>query len=180
MAFKSNIYDAYYQQKTGTAMHLTLQTDYALRVMMFAATQARMAPDALFSVEDIAHAYGISRNHVMKIVQRLAGEGYLASFRGRHGGLRLGRPAEAIRLGSLIRFLEEDFAIVSCFGDPASCRIGGCCGLQGALGEAVAAFFASLDRYTLAEIALGGRAMAALAPLLQARGRQTFSASTSS
>ncbi|MCA0401241.1 MAG: Rrf2 family transcriptional regulator [Proteobacteria bacterium] len=161
-------------------MHLTLQTDYALRVMMFAVTQARMAPDTLFSVEDVADAYGISRNHLMKIVQRLAAEGYLASFRGRNGGLRLGKPAETIRLGGLVRFLEEDFEIVACFGDNGRCRIGGCCGLQGAFAQALEAFFATLDQFTLADMVLGGRAMAVLAPMLQARGRQALSASTSS
>lgn len=142
-------------------MHLTLQTDYALRILMFAASRA--ADSRRFSVEDVAHAYGISRNHVMKIVQRLAASGYLASFRGRGGGLQLGMPAEEIRLGALVRFLEDDVALVACFGDRHTCLISRHCRLQTALGSALEAFFTSLDNKTLADIALPAPALANLA-----------------
>lgn len=140
-------------------MHLTVQTDYALRILMYAAARARQAPTARFSVEEVAAAYGISRNHVMKIVQRLAGVGYLASYRGRKGGLELGVAPESLKLGTLIHFLEGDFALVSCQGSASTCVISGCCGLQGALGDALEAFLASLNTKTLADVALGHPAL---------------------
>jgi Rrf2 family transcriptional regulator, nitric oxide-sensitive transcriptional repressor len=144
-------------------MHLTAHTDYALRILMFAAARhLEGAQKARFSVEDVAQAYGISRNHVMKIVQRLAGAGYLASFRGRGGGLALGCHPEEVRLGGLIRFLEQDMALVACFGTSEPCRIGGACGLQRALHGALDAFFTKLDETTLADLALRPRAMALL------------------
>lgn len=135
-------------------MHLTVQTDYALRIMMFAALRAQSDRGGLFSVEDVSRAYDISRNHAMKIVQRLAGAGYLASFRGRGGGLRLARPPGEINLGELVRFLEGECELVACFGSTHTCKISGQCRLQGALGEALHAFFASLAGKTLADIAL--------------------------
>lgn len=144
-------------------MHLTAHTDYALRILMFAAARHHEgAQKARFSVEDVALAYGISRNHVMKIVQRLSGAGYLHSFRGRGGGLALGCAPETVKLGALIRFLEQDMTLVACFGTTEPCRIGGICGLQRALHGAMDAFFAKLDESTLADLALRPRTLAML------------------
>lgn len=148
-------------------MHLTTHTDYALRVLMFAAARAR-AGRPRFSVEDVATAFGVSRNHVMKIVQRLAGAGYLKSVRGRGGGLALGCAPETVRVGDLVRFLEQDQTLVACFGCEGACRIGGQCELEGALRGALAAFYAHLDRHTLADLTLAPRSLALLERYLAA------------
>lgn len=147
-------------------MHLTAHTDYALRILMFAAARAAgKAGDGRFSVEEVANAYNISRNHVMKIVQRLAASGYLKSYRGRNGGLAMGRDPAEVRIGALVRFLELDCALVTCFSDPSTCRICGQCVLQTALADALDVFFARLDALTLADLTLSDRAMQRLTRL---------------
>lgn len=144
-------------------MRLTAHTDYALRILMYAAARQREnQAKARFSVEEVATAYDISRNHAMKIVQRLAGAGYLASIRGRGGGLELGLPPQEVRLGALVRYLEQDLTLAACFGCEEPCRIGGKCTLERALHGALAAFFEHLDRLTLADIALTPRALGLL------------------
>ena len=75
-------------------MRLSVQTDYALRTLMFLAVK-----DGHHSIAEIAHAYGISKNHLMKVAQRLTAEGFVESVRGRNGGLKLARPANALNVG---------------------------------------------------------------------------------
>jgi Rrf2 family nitric oxide-sensitive transcriptional repressor len=131
-------------------MRLTLFSDYALRVLMY----AHAAGDRLVTIDEIAGAYGISRPHVMKVVNALSHCGYLASVRGRTGGLKLGRPADKIVLGDVVRETEPDFALVECLATADRCVISGCCKLQGVLGQALSAFLSALDQCTLASIQL--------------------------
>ncbi len=130
-------------------MRLTLHTDYALRLMMFLATE----PDELHTIESIAQRYGISRNHLMKITQTLVQAGFIESLRGRGGGLRLKRAADEINLGKVVRSTEDNFELVECF-DPRhnTCRIAAACGLRSPLEEALQAFFGVLDRYSLHDL----------------------------
>ncbi len=130
-------------------MRLTVHTDYALRVLMYLA----LCGERLATIPEIARTFAISEAHLTKVVHNLAGHGYVETTRGRGGGLRLARPPEAITVGRVVRRLESDFRLVECF-DPASnaCTIAGPCGLQPALGEAIAAFLAVLDRYTIASL----------------------------
>lgn len=147
-------------------MQLTRQTDYALRILMFAVARQRAGKAReRFSVEEVSAAYGISQNHVMKIVQRLAAEGYLMSYRGRGGGLVIGKDPARVRIGALIRFLEGDVALAACFIGPEQCRIGGICLLERALYKARDAFFSSLDQWTLDDFALTPRTLAMLETL---------------
>ncbi|CAG1007695.1 HTH-type transcriptional repressor NsrR [Myxococcaceae bacterium] len=142
-------------------MRLTRHSDYALRVLMRLAT----APDERATVDQIADAYGISRAHLVKIVHRLARQGYVETSRGRHGGIRLARSASRIGLGDVIRDTEEIFALAECFApDGEPCRIEAACGLRGVLDEAQEAFFEVLDRHTLADLV--DRRAAALSRLL--------------
>jgi len=131
-------------------MRLTNFSDYALRVLMYAAAQ----PDRLITIEETAERYGISRAHLMKVVNLLTRAGYLAAVRGRSGGLRLGRPAETIVLGEVVRATEPDFQLVECFAADGRCLITPSCRLRSVLGEALAAFVATLDAYTLADLVL--------------------------
>lgn len=132
-------------------MRLTQWTDYTLRVLMYcAACQNREQP---VTISEIAEGYGISRSHLTKIVNELAALRLLETTRGRGGGMRLARPANEIRLGEVVRHTETDFTLVECF-DPSldSCRLSPQCALKGALGRAMASFFAELDGVTLADL----------------------------
>lgn len=131
-------------------MRLTQFTDYALRLLIYATTHR----DRLITIEETAAVYDISRNHLMKVANHLAREGYVRSVRGRAGGLTLATPPETINLGQLIRSTEPDFAMVECFGEADQCRITPSCRLKGILGRALAAFLAEMDRHTLADLVL--------------------------
>ena len=131
-------------------MRLTSFSDYALRVLMFAAT----AGDRLVTVEETAKAYGISRAHLMKVVNVLTRTGYIEGVRGRSGGFTLAKAPENIILGEVVRATESDFALVECFASGSQCIITNCCRLPLVLNEALNAFIATLDRYTLADLML--------------------------
>lgn len=129
-------------------MRLTRYTDYAMRVLLYLARD----PQELRSISDISKAYDISQNHLMKVVSDLVGAGYLQSARGRNGGVRLARPAEQINIGALVRHTEDGFDLVGC----GSCIIAPACGLTSVLDEAVQAFMAVLDKYSLADVLARG------------------------
>jgi Rrf2 family nitric oxide-sensitive transcriptional repressor len=128
-------------------MKLTRYTDYALRVLMHLATQ----PERLASIGEMARVHRISHNHLMKVVQDLRTAGYLAAVRGRTGGVRLAKPPSEIKVGEVVRHTEGGFDLVDC----SSCLISPACGLTGALHEALAAFMAVLDGYSLADLVHG-------------------------
>lgn len=130
-------------------MRLTAFTDYSLRVLMYlAADPARRA-----TVAEICAAYDVKANHLTKVVHHLAKRGWVATVRGKGGGLTLARPAEQICIGEVVRDTEGQALPAECFSAEASrCAIVGQCRLKGVLGEAVEAFHAVLDRYTLADI----------------------------
>lgn len=130
-------------------MRLTIHTDYALRVLMSLAVMN----DRLVTIEELAGRHRISRNHLMKVAQTLIGMGLVKGVRGRRGGLALALPAGDIRMGRVIRMLESDVALVACLGnDQASCALIGLCRLTAAFRDAIDAFFAELDRLTLADL----------------------------
>ncbi len=125
-------------------MRLTRYTDYAMRVLLYLGAQ----PEKVCSISEIARAYGISQNHLMKVAHDLGKAGYIEGVRGRSGGIRLAKPADEINVGDVVRQTEEGFELVEC----STCVIAPACGLTGALDEALAAFMAVLDRYTLADL----------------------------
>lgn len=125
-------------------MKLTLFTDYSMRALLYLGAR----PERLCSIGEVAQAYGISQNHLMKVVNRLVRDGYVESVRGRAGGIRLGRAPEDINLGALVRDTEDRFELVDCGG----CAVAPACGVTGVLNEALAAFLGVLDRYTLADM----------------------------
>ena len=129
-------------------MRLSVQTDYALRTLMFLA-----AADGHHSITAIAKSYGISKNHLMKVAQRLAAEGFIESVRGRNGGLKLARPAEALNVGAIVRAMEDTGNFVECF-DPATntCVISPACGLRHALRGGVEAFLRHLDGFSVSDL----------------------------
>ncbi|POF61210.1 Rrf2 family transcriptional regulator [Novacetimonas maltaceti] len=129
-------------------MRLTLYTDYALRALLYLGAR----PETRVSIRDIAHTYNISENHLVKVVHKLGRGGFIMTKRGRNGGLLLARAPKDIRIGDIVRYTEEDLAIVSCNMEKGSCRLAGACRLQDLMGEALAAFMSVLDRRTLADI----------------------------
>ncbi len=130
-------------------MRLTTYTDYTLRTLMYLAVNAGRQ----VTIAEIAAAYGVSEAHLMKVVHQLGVAGEVATARGRKGGLRLNRPPASISLGAVVRRTEQDIDLVPCFGNPGGCPIEPACVLRHALDEALAAFLAVLDRYTLADLA---------------------------
>ena len=104
-------------------------------------------------VGEVARRYRISQNHLMKVAQTLAQQGFVESVRGRGGGIKLAKSATRINLGAVVRTTEDSLALVECFDRKRNnCVVSPACGLQGPLQEALAAFFAVLDRYTLADL----------------------------
>lgn len=140
-------------------MRLTTFSDYTLRVLMYLALdRTRLA-----TIQEIATAYGISQNHLMKVVHQLARAGIVESVRGKGGGIRLARAPEAIRIGEIVRATEGDAPIVECLsGEPHACRIAGACTLTRVLVDAFEALFETLDRYTLADLTRHRKALASI------------------
>jgi Rrf2 family nitric oxide-sensitive transcriptional repressor len=129
-------------------MRLTSFTDYTLRVLIYLGAQG--GKGRLATIGDIASAYGISENHLMKVVHHLARQGYIETTRGKGGGMRLARAPRDISLGGVIRGAEEDFALVECLqGSKPNCSIYGPCRLRKVLAQAMDAFLDVLDAQTL-------------------------------
>jgi Rrf2 family nitric oxide-sensitive transcriptional repressor len=130
-------------------MKLTTFTDYSLRVLIYLAAQNGQRS----TIAQIAAAFDISENHLVKVVHFLGKQGWLANVRGKGGGLELALEPERIGLGQVVRQTEGAAVVAQCFGDtPGDCCISDCCRLRGVLAEAVTAFYAVLDRYTLADL----------------------------
>lgn len=130
-------------------MQLTIFTDYGLRSLMYLAAH----PDRRCSVREIAEHYQVSRNHLVKVVHRLAQLGHIDSSKGKGGGIKMAQHADRLKLGDLVRALEPNLDIAECFNkDTNSCRIAGACQLKHYLMDAQQAFLASLNQHSLADI----------------------------
>jgi Rrf2 family nitric oxide-sensitive transcriptional repressor len=128
-------------------MRLTHYTDYALRTLIYLGlSEPRQA-----TIAEISRAYSISENHLVKVVHHLGQLNLVKTSRGRGGGVRLALAPDQINVGQVVRSTEDDLALVECFGN-GSCVITPACHLRGILGEALTAFLAVLDRYTLADL----------------------------
>lgn len=135
-------------------MRLTQYTDFSIRVLIYLG----LNPERRCTIQEIAEGYGISRNHLMKVVQQLAQAGYVESTRGSGGGLKLGRPVDKINLGEVIKEMEPDFGLVECFRENNHCVITPACALPPILDQATHAFLAVLREYTLADLLGEGNA----------------------
>lgn len=128
-------------------MQLTRYTDYAFRTLLY----LNHSSERLVTISEIAEAYGISRNHLVKVVHALGRLGFIETYRGKRGGIRLGRAPEAIHLDEVVRHMEDRLEPVNC--DTPPCPIRELCQLRGATHAAMDAFLATLASYTLADIA---------------------------
>ncbi|HEV2189920.1 MAG TPA: Rrf2 family transcriptional regulator [Stellaceae bacterium] len=146
-------------------MRLTLHTDYALRVLLYAGLKR----EALSTIPELVRHFDISKGHLMKVVHRLGQKGYLQTIRGKNGGLRLARAPAEIGVGAVVRDMEQELAVLGCLEDQAGyCRIEECCVLRAALREATNAFLATLDRYTVADLLQPRRALVRLLQINEA------------
>ncbi len=140
-------------------MRLTLHTDYALRVLIFAGVKG----DEFSTIGEIVEHFNISKGHVMKVVHGLGRKGYLETVRGKKGGIRLSRKPSQINVGAVVRDMEEELGVLGCLqGERDFCRIENCCVLKGALRDATYAFLAVLDRFTIEDLVRPRRPLARL------------------
>ena len=147
-------------------MRLTTFTDYALRVLILLG----LTSDRLVTIDELATRYGISRNHLMKVVHRLATLGYVETVRGKGGGVRLARDPATVRVGDVVRDFEEDMTIVECFdAGTNTCPIEASCALQSVLRKATGRFLAELDGHRLSDLLRSRRQLAPLLDLKTAK-----------
>ena len=134
-------------------MRLTVYADYSLRLLIYLAAKG----EAAATVPEVANSYGISRHHLVKVAHQLGVKGYIATTRGKKGGLRLARPASEILAGDVVRQMEPDMALVPCLPDgPGGCPIVPACLLRRAMEDARDAFLTALNRYTVKDLSAPG------------------------
>lgn len=150
-------------------MRLTTMTDYAMRLLMYVAHN----PDRLCTIAEIADSYGISEAHLMKITHQLGQAGFIETWRGKGGGMRLAAPPAEINLGTVVRSIEPDFSLVECFASGSSCVLTGHCRLAGIVAGALEGFLAHLDRYSLADLLPAEPERRAAAPRMIPLGRRS-------
>ncbi len=135
-----------------------MQTDYALRLLMFLTVN----PARLSTISEVAEHYAVSRNHLMKVANALSGLGFVDSTRGRGGGMSLAMNASQIVIGDVVRAMENDFELVECLGDDNQCVIAQGCRLAKVLVDANNAFLAVLDEVSLADLSSRNRTLRSL------------------
>ena len=154
-------------------MQLTQFTDFSCRVLIYL---ARLPEPGSATISEIAEYHKISRNHLIKVVNNLAGHGFIETTRGKGGGLRLARAPHMISLGEVVRATETNMNLVECFDLKSNeCRIIRGCGLKSALYEARRAFMTVLDQFTLADVTANGRhfPLTATPPMEELTGSDT-------
>jgi Rrf2 family nitric oxide-sensitive transcriptional repressor len=139
-------------------MKLTAFTDYSLRVLIYLAAE----PGRRATIAEICAAFDIKANHLSKVVHHLGKCGWVETTRGVGGGLCLGKPADDIRIGEVVRDTEGAAEPAKCFAPESHCPIDRCCRLKGVLAEAVSAFYGVLDQYTLADITRNKRTLSGI------------------
>ncbi|MEJ8852393.1 Rrf2 family transcriptional regulator [Variovorax rhizosphaerae] len=137
-------------------------TDYSLRVLLVLATRT----ESLVTIADLSKAFDISHAHLMKVTHMLGKSGWVDTVRGRNGGMRLSIHPSKLKIGTVVRHLESDFAVVECFAEDNRCVLAGGCELAAVLARATQAFLDELDRYSLADLANASPALMVL-PLWQ-------------
>lgn len=140
-------------------MRLTTRTNLAMRTLMFCAVN----PGRTVRKTEVASACNASENHLAQVIHLLAQKKFLHTVRGRSGGLMLGRPPEDISVGSVFREFEAVLPFTECFaGDECTCPLVSCCRLKGVLADALRAFYAELDRVSLADLVRENRSLETL------------------
>ncbi len=131
-------------------MQLTTFSDYTMRVLIYLGLQH----GKLATIAEIARAYGVSENHLMKVVHNLAQQGFIETVRGKGGGMRLAKPPQHINLAEVVRMTEGRAGLLDCLDAESACCIQPACKLTGILREAQDAMYAALGKYSLADLLL--------------------------
>ncbi|MCX7088707.1 MAG: Rrf2 family transcriptional regulator [Methylococcales bacterium] len=132
-------------------MQVTQFTDYSFRVLIYL---ARLPEPGAATISDVADYHQISRNHLVKVANSLANQGFIITTRGKGGGMQLARPAASIGVGEVMRLTEGNMNLVECFDVQLNqCRLTRNCFLKGIMYEARQGFLTVLDKYTLADAA---------------------------
>lgn len=140
-------------------MRMMLHTDYALRMLVHLAV-SKGRPT---TVNDVAESYGISRNHLLKVALALKNLGFVATARGRSGGIRLARATQDISIGEVVRKLGGEFPVVECMkAGGRGCVLSPACRLKGIIHEALGSYLRVFDKYSLADLVVNGDDMFAL------------------
>jgi Rrf2 family nitric oxide-sensitive transcriptional repressor len=151
-------------------MRMTLQTDYALRMLIYLAIH----DPGPSTVNDVAESYGISRNHLLKVALKLRNLGLVDTARGRSGGIRLGLAPEKVNVGSVVRALGDDFPVVECMkAGGGGCVLSPICKLKGVVREALGAYLSVFDKYTLADLVANREELAAMLGAFRLAGGST-------
>ncbi|MBU0904088.1 MAG: Rrf2 family transcriptional regulator [Planococcaceae bacterium] len=141
-------------------MRLTMYTDFSLRVLMYVGSKER---SQLSTIQEISTAYGISKNHLMKVTYELGKHGYIETVRGRGGGIRLAHDPININVGEVVKKMEDDFYLVECFNCASNrCVITPVCKLRNVLHEALTAYLSVLDAYTLQDLLVNKEELGAI------------------
>jgi len=149
-------------------MRLTLHTDYSLRVLIYLGSR----PERLATITEIAQSYGISRNHLVKVVHNLATIGLIETVRGKGGGMRLGQRPEDINIGEVVKKVEGSFELVECFSQSLNqCPITPVCSLKSVLEKARQSFIEVLCQYQLADLLHKKEKLVSLLQLRQHQNR---------
>ncbi len=127
-------------------MQLTNFTDYGIRALIYLAA---LPEGELTSIQVVSDTFGVSKNHMIKIINKLGQLGYVKTIRGKNGGIRLGMPADSIVIGEVVRDIEP-LQVVNC--SPDFCHITPACRLKLHLDNAKRAFLAELNKCTLADM----------------------------
>jgi len=127
-------------------MQITRYTDISLRVLMYLASK----PEEVVSISHLSNAYMASNNHMVKVVHNLVKLGYLESVRGRNGGVKLNGSPDAITVSEIVRKAENHENVIDCA--TANCPLHPRCTLTGVLHKANEAFYAALEKTTLADL----------------------------
>lgn len=145
-------------------MQLTLHTDYALRVLIYLS----LKPEEIVTIDEITDYYGVSRNHMVKVVHHLATDGFIKTSRGKNGGMQLARDAQSISVGAVVRKMEANFFIVECFNENANrCQVAPVCNLKSILHKASANFLNYLDQYSVADALDMGQELGVVVPFMK-------------
>ena len=130
-------------------MRLTSFTDYSVRVLTYAA----LKKNELASIREVSEVYGISSNHLMKVIHHLGKGNYLETIRGKNGGFRLARDPKDISIGELIRYAEDDLALIN--SNAKNTDQNEKVSFNAIVEQALGSFIATVDNYTLADLVEG-------------------------
>ncbi|MCL2693887.1 MAG: Rrf2 family transcriptional regulator [Oscillospiraceae bacterium] len=121
-------------------MHITLETDYAIRIVDLLAKNA-VIPHSKphLDAKSISEKTGVSHRYALKILRKLVAGKIVRSYKGAHGGYELRGKSAEISLYDVVEIMEGEFMFSRCLEDDYNCTSGlaqcAGCGYQAVFGE---------------------------------------------